>query len=522
MPHCFKLARRQTRKPAAWWLCLVLAAAACTQDDPVAPNLGDAASVSDSGSPSGDTAVVIVTDSIGDAIDSTLAAAETGTDIYPGQDLQSKINSYPGGTTFRLQPGIHRLQSIVPKSGSSFVGQAGAILSGARLLTAFNRSGKYWVASGQTQQGSIKPISRNYCLPAHPGCFYPEQLFINNVLLQHVTSLAAVGPGKWYFDYAADKIYFVDDPTGKSVETSVLAYAFKSNASNVTISGLTIEKYATPPADGTVDGGNGTGWVVKDNEIRWNQGKGIRTGPGMQVLRNNVHHQGQLGIAGSGNKLLVEGNEIAYNNTAGFTTGWEAGGSKFTRTDGLVVRGNFAHHNDGAGIHADIDNINALIENNLVEDNNWRGIFYEISRRAVIRNNIARRNGFKLPGLVGAVDGAGILVSNSWDVEIYGNTVENNRTGIGASESDRGSGKYGVHDVVNLNVHGNTIVQPTGRAAGMTQSVGNNAAFTSRNNRFTNNVYDLGPSGRYFRWMNKDITAAEWKAYGQDASGTFR
>lgn len=523
MPHCFKLAQRQSRNRSTAWCLAALVALACTQGDPVAPSLGEPVLGADSlGSTPNDSGIVVVTDSIGDGIDSTLAAAETGTTIYPGQGIQAKVNSYPGGTTFYLKPGVHRLQSIVPKSGNKFIGEAGAILSGARLLTTFTKSGSYWIASGQTQQGSIKPISRSYCLPAQPGCFYPEQLFIGDVLLQHVTSLGAVAPGKWYFDYGADKIYFVDDPRGKKVEASASAFAFKGSASNVTISGLTVEKYATSPSQGTIDGQGAIGWVVKDNQVRWNHGKGIKTGSRMQILGNHVHHQGQMGIAGYGENLLVQDNEIAYNNTAGFTTGWEAGGSKFVRTSGLIVRGNFSHHNDGAGIHADIDNINALIENNRVEDNNWRGIFYEISYKAIIRNNVARRNGFKLPKLVGLVDGAGILVSNSRDVEIYGNTVENNRTGIGAYESDRGSGKYGVHDLVNLNVHDNTVVQSTGRAAGITQSVGTNAVFTSQNNKFARNTYDLGSTARYFRWMNGDRTTPEWKGYGNDVTGTFR
>ena len=164
-----------------------------------------------------------------------------------------------------------------------------------------------------------------------------------------------------------------------------------------------------------------------------------------------------------------------------------------------------------------------MIENNRVEDNTWRGIFYEISYKATIRNNVSRRNGFKPPrGVLGPVDHAGILVSNSRDVEIYGNTVENNWTGIGAYESNRGSGKYGVHDLVNLNVHDNTVVQSTGRAAGVTQSIGSNAVFTSRNNKFTRNNYDLGTSARYFQWTNSDRTTSEWKGYGLDVTGTFR
>jgi hypothetical protein len=43
--------------------------------------------------------------------------------------------------------------------------------------------------------------------------------------------------------------------------------------------------------------------------------------------------------------VLVDQNEIAYNNTAGFNSGWEAGGTKFVMTHNLVVRGNWSHHN---------------------------------------------------------------------------------------------------------------------------------------------------------------------------------
>ena len=503
---------------------MLLLAAACTQDDTVRPEISGPAPAADSVGPTpSDSDIVVLTDSTGDGIDSSLAAAETGTTIFPGQDIQAKVNQYPGGTTFQIKAGIHRLQSVVPKSGNSFVGEAGAILSGARLLTTFTRSGGYWIATGQTQQGDIRPISRDFCLPLRPGCFYPEQLFINDALLQHVTSLGAVAPGKWYLDYGADKIYIANDPTGKKVETSVKAFAFKGDASNVTISGLIVEKYATPPGDGTVDGLGATGWIVSDNEIRWNQGKGIKAASGMQILRNYVHHQGQMGIAGYGNNLLVADNEMAYNNTAGFTSGWEAGGSKFVATNGVIVRRNFSHHNDGNGIHCDIDCINALIENNRVEDNNWRGIFYEISYKGTIRNNVCRRNGFKPPkGVIGPIDHAGILVSNSRDVEIYGNTIENNWTGIGAYESNRGSGRYGVYDLVNLNVHDNTVVQSTGRAAGVTQTIGSNAVFKSQNNKFTRNTYDLGASARYFHWMNSERTTSEWKGYGLDVNGTFK
>jgi parallel beta-helix repeat protein len=130
----------------------------------------------------------------------------------------------------------------------------------------------------------------------------------------------------------------------------------------------------------------------------------------------------------------------------------------------MVVRGNFSHHNHGPGLWTDINNINTLYEDNRIEDNDWRGIFHEISYHAVIRNNIVRRNGFYNPaGAVGAVDGAGILISSSPDVEVYCNTVEDNRSGITGQETDRVStSSYGPHNLTGLYVHDNSVKQTDG------------------------------------------------------------
>ena len=60
-----------------------------------------------------------------------------------------------------------------------------------------------------------------------------------------------------------------------------------------------------------------------------------------------------MGLGGSGDNILVQGNEIAKN---GFWSGidvlWEAGGFKFAYTDNLIVRGNYSHDNNGSG-HVD-------------------------------------------------------------------------------------------------------------------------------------------------------------------------
>ena len=227
------------------------------------------------------------------------------------------------------------------------------------------------------------------------------------------------------------------------METAVTPAAFEPTGDNVTISGLTIEKYANPSQHGVIHCEGRSNWVVTNNDIRSNHGPGMRVGSRAQVRDNLVRNNGQIGIVGLGSGILIQNNEIAYNNLAHYVGSWEGAGTKFVSTNDLVLRSNFVHHNQGAGLWTDIDNVNTLVENNTVEDNVRFGILHEISYSAVIRNNTVRRNGW---GYKDWMEGAGISIGNSANVEVYGNLVEGNGDGIGGSQQNRGSGAYGYHD----------------------------------------------------------------------------
>jgi parallel beta-helix repeat protein len=56
----------------------------------------------------------------------------SGTVINPGDSIQSAVNANPEGTKFVIKAGVHRRQSIRPKSGMSFIGEAGAVLDGEK------------------------------------------------------------------------------------------------------------------------------------------------------------------------------------------------------------------------------------------------------------------------------------------------------------------------------------------------------------------------------------------------------
>jgi parallel beta-helix repeat protein len=393
-----------------------------------------------------DTAVVTVAP--------PLPTLPPGIAIAPGQSIQALVTANPAGTTFFIKAGTHIRQSIIPKSGDSFIGEPGAVLDGQE------------VAMHAFAKGS----------PPYPR--------------------------------------------------------------DVTIRGLMITGYVPRFQRGVVEAGGystsegTTGWVIDQNEIAYNDESGIRIGNSSQVTNNKVHHNKRLNIAGSGNNTVVASNEVAFGNYLNsYNTNFEAGGTKFTGTDGLVLRDNYVHDNVGVGIHMDLNNINTVIESNRVDRNGSEGIAIEISYKTTIFNNTVTNNGWADPrNRYTWLWNAGIGIHSSPDVEAYGNTVSGNYAGIVAIEQNRKEvARYGVHVVQNLYVHNNTITQTNlprtsgavSVGAGVATDVAPYTAAFGRNNRFVGNTYYLARNPRPFAWVHGPKTEAEWKGYGLDAGGIF-
>jgi len=294
------------------------------------------------------------------------------------------------------------------------------------------------------------------------------------------------------------------------------AFAFRSAAAGVTISGLVIEGYQPASKAAVVDGVDGaTGWTVTGNEIRNNGETGIRARRDWTVTGNYVHRNGRYGITGSGSGLRIENNEIAFNANVLGATG-DSSGTKFTHTTNLVVRGNYAHDNFGNGLWVDINNVNALIENNRSIANSHQGIFLEISCGGTIRNNYVEGNGTddKNPNYMSA---SGILVSMTPDVQVYGNTLVNNKKGIGAIHWNHDNVDAVTNcdpQLRNLRVYSNSITQNGSAAAGIDASIDVDKVYGSWDNQFYSNTYSLS-GGAQFRYQGDWISQQQWNNAGQ-------
>ncbi len=442
--------------------------------------------------------------------------------VLPGDSIQAAVDANPPGTTFLIRTGTHRNQSVRPKEGQMFVGEPGALMTGAEEITGWAPDGAWWSVGDQAREARVF----GHCEADTPRCNHTNDLFVDNVTFLHAGSLADLGPGWWFFDYDADRIYLGEDPAGRLVEMSVTDRAFYGDADNVRVSDLTIEKYAVRAQQAAVDSrlgigsGLASGWIVDGVETRLNHGVGINVTNGGIARNNFSHHNGQLGISAQGDGALIENNEISHNNTTGFWHDWEAGGTKFAAIDNVVVRGNYVHHNIGMGLWVDVHARNSLLEDNRSEYNYRSGISVEKSYGTIIRNNHVEGNGLDDPRGVMWMWSPGILVYVTTDAEVYGNTVVNNANGISAIQQSRGSGPYGENIVVNLWVHDNDITMERG-FTGAVQDVGDDSMFYTRNNRFENNTYHGRVDDFQFRWLNVYHSFPGWQAHGMDTTGAI-
>ncbi|QFU89483.1 right-handed parallel beta-helix repeat-containing protein [Amycolatopsis sp. YIM 10] len=238
-------------------------------------------------------------------------------------------------------------------------------------------------------------------------------------------------------------------------------YAFSGDAPDVKLQHLVVQGFAAPHDEGVVNHDSADGWIIEHSAVQDNDGAAMMAGARQQVRDNCLRRNGQYGMNAysRGNTitgLVVEGNEISGNNTGDWETRIDGcgctGGIKFWSVNGADVRGNWVHDNRGAGLWADTNNNDFLIEGNVIEDNDGAALVYETSYNAVIRTNAIRRNNqedgrayvdrgdsFPVASVYISESGGEPRVPARTDkLEIAGNSFENNWNGITLWEnSDR-------------------------------------------------------------------------------------
>ena len=503
------------------------------------------------------------------AFSSAVACHAATIDIRPGDDIPTVVAANPAGTTFLIYPGTYRLtQSIIPKAGDRFIGQTAcappstscpAIISGSAVigpLATFD--GTRYKVTNQTQQNpiAIKIMKEVICDAAWNACIYPEDLFFDGVPLQHLfsTTLPVIGAGQWWFDYNNNIIYFHDNPSGHTVETSVVANGFGGGANNVTIQYLTVKGFANMYPKGAIAVGQsanaltqGTNWTIKNCEVLLNHSYGVRIGYGMQIINNYLHDNGQMGIGGglgvvsapqtqsTNSGIVIQGNTINHNDYAHFNPDFGAGGIKIGATSGVTIRGNTIQNNEGSGVHFDDQTQNSLLDGNTITDNtDSDGVNQEMGTgTSTFRNNVVERNGTHVNDDYSTDQ---IAAHASPGVDVYCNVIEvspgQGVNGWNINGSDRGDSLYPSYQylaAIGNSFHYNTVIWDTGAigSGGYMQSDPTNQPNFFANNKTPDyNNYHMPTLASNFLYDNNNTaknvrkTFAEYQAAGADPHGS--
>jgi hypothetical protein len=186
---------------------------------------------------------------------------------------------------------------------------------------------------------------------------------------------------------------------------------FMTGAANVTIRGGVFTRQGNSAGDASTwhatilhDGTPGAGgWLVEDAVITANRNTGLKfQGPNCTARRTTATNNGRYGItsASIGSQtanILFEYCEVGFNNARILDPGDNAGGSKFTQTNGIICRYCYVHDNWGPGLWADLPGHfgNVQFRENVLERNRRAGIFLEgVLGGCVVHRNYCLNNGW--------------------------------------------------------------------------------------------------------------------------------
>ena len=377
----------------------------------------------------------------------------TGTSDAPWATISRGVSRLKAGDRLIIAGGVYRETVKIDAVGSEAApitieaapGER-VVISGADVHGDWAPEAGPWGSGGPSGPVYRRPIGRRWYVHPSGGMWgYRDMVIQGERILKQLSGVAELYPGSFAVDEQAKLLYVWPfdgaDPRQVPLEVTAreLGLALTENSAWVRLKNLTVRHVANmaQTAAFSIDGSH---HLVEDCQAVWCNATGMAVeGTHNTVRRCDASHNGQTGMIGHGRATLVEDCTTNDNNWRRINPWWEAGAMKFVNTRNLILRRHTAAHNYGIGIWCDINNEDATIEQCRSFANHGHGIYYEISHRATITNNLAYGN-FGI-GYPYSEHANGILVGVSDGVVVTHNICVGNTHGIRLWEADRGEWK---------------------------------------------------------------------------------
>ena len=300
-------------------------------------------------------------------------------------------------------------------------------------------------------QSGISMSAPRIC--AHPDNYYsrtdqafdidsdPQLAVVNGAQVPQKKTLTELSssPNSFYYDWDNEVLYINKDPNANNIELSKRKeIAVFAGATTFQWKGIGVKFFASSPLRPVIYAGlggasnpNGGELIVENSVFAENAAGTIGiSGPKLRsAIKNSVFaNNGYSGLgangfatsnAGAPNALLIDSSIFNNNNKANFDVqcGASCGAAavKLNNMTGYTVKNSIFENTQGrgGGLWCDIDCSSAVMVNNISRNNGGPGIFYEISSKGIIANNLIYNNRT-----------AGIQVISA-TTKVYNNTIVN-------------------------------------------------------------------------------------------------
>ncbi|MEM7068640.1 MAG: right-handed parallel beta-helix repeat-containing protein [Pseudomonadota bacterium] len=301
-------------------------------------------------------------------------------------------------------------------------------LKGSHVVSDWTKTESGWRSEKWRSNFCRDCFDANNLDPGNLAAGLPEQVFVNGLPLKQVQFVHQLDLNSFFVDNGNNTITIGKNPSGKRIEVSSYnaALIVWSGAEGSKIRGLGFAHYSpvAQPGLGSTVKIDAAKIVFENNTITTSAVKGLEVfAHDVKVVGNRFVRNGMMGLAAwKADRLVVTGNQFIENNTEKFAvTGpvSEAAGAKITVSRHLFITDNEFVGNLANGLWLDINVHDANILRNKLEDNERHGIFYELSSHGRIISNLVINSGL-----------GGITIADSNQIDIYNNTLVDNRIGL--------------------------------------------------------------------------------------------
>ncbi|VEG26819.1 right-handed parallel beta-helix repeat-containing protein [Actinomyces howellii] len=419
-------------------------------------------------------------------VSASAAQGGDGSAARPFATISEAVAAASDGTTIEVADGTYREGEIYVGKDVTIRAADGAspVLSGAQLPTSWSASGSGTWSTAADMVRFCTVCTTNADPSVEGMAAHPEQVFVDGQPLTQVATRAEVTASTFYVE-DPDPITLKDprnntagynvkphrgasyvigvDPSQHTVEVTQHSRALSLAGNGVTLTGMTVEKYApvqrwdyNDPEISTATGGAMVVASGDDVELSNNTFRHSSAGTAMVVSQasrvtvtgNSFVSNGGVGAGvDDSSDVVIENNYWTDNNTAGFTTSactayCSMADLKTTHSQNIRYAYNTVDYSAVAADHSEVESfetnrmVGAWFDEGTIDSeiiassfvNTPVAIFNEVSRNNVIASNL--------------VEGAniGIQISGSESTQVWNNTITHALTSIVVQEDGRSDG----------------------------------------------------------------------------------